>query len=107
MKGVAIKTTLTSGLNKESNHIVCIEAIADLSNDKLFFTVHSFKDVFSGKLLPMDEITIRYVVETPVPHWIDEKYNMPSILSQKFGKAIEATALGKEYIALCFLRAMN
>src|SRR5690349_20057124 len=105
MKGTPIRATLTTGLTNESNAIICIEAIADLSDSKLFFTIHSFKDVISGEQLSMDEVTIRYVTETTTPHWIDDAHKLPSILSQELGKAIEATEIGKEYIAMCFLRS--
>ena len=104
MKGIPIRATITVGLNNESNKSICIEAVADIDDSKTFFIVHSFKDVTSNELLPINEITLRYVAETTVPHWIDEKYKLPSVLSQELGRAIEATGIGKEYIALCFLR---
>jgi hypothetical protein len=106
MKGIPIKAVLT-GLINESNSTMYVEAIADLSDCKHLFTVHSFKNTATGEALQIEEVAIRYVAETTVPHWIDEKHKLPSILSQELGKAIEATQIGKEYVALCFLRASN
>ena len=78
-----------------------------LSKDKYFFRVHTFINADTGMPLPQEEVEVRYITDCPIPHWIDEKTKKPTKLSQELGEAIEATAIGKEYIALCFLRTIN
>ena len=107
MKGISVTATFIGGLNNESKRNISVEAIAVLDDSKYSFTVHSFKDADSGELLPIDEITMRYVTDATTPHWIDEKHRSPTGLTEVLGKAIEATETGKEYIALCFLRSMG
>jgi hypothetical protein len=106
MEWFPIKFSLTD-TNSEYDYTANIEGSALLNEDKCTFKVQLFNDAKKITSLPPMEITVRFVAESTMPHWIDVKYQQSTKLSQEIGKAIEQTAVGKEYIAMCFLKTLD
>ncbi len=106
MEWIPIKFNLTDE-SSEYNYTATIEGSAQLSEDKRTFKVRLFNDPKKSSSLPPMEITVQFVAENTIPHWIDVRYRQPTKLSQEIGKAIELTAAGKEYISQCFLKILD
>jgi hypothetical protein len=106
MEWIPIKFSLTD-ISSEYNYTANIEGSALLSDDKCTFKVKLFNDPQKSSSLPPMEITVRFVAENTIPHWIDVRYQQSTKLSQEIGRAIEQTPAGKEYVSRCFLKTLD